>query len=236
MFRKLIAVTSIVLLLSLAFASVSFAQTGSSNQGGSPSDAFTSPGTGRTLQANQQQWYAFQYSGDNSPIMIRLRNASNMMFSVWTQQDLNNAAGNFGSTASPTGRSTSNSQLGDDQYWTGSFNSPGTYYVMVENASGGQGGSYTLDISGSGVSSSGANSTNDQSTTTSNQSGTTTNQSQTGTGSTSSGSTSSSSAQGSAAPSTLPTTGGEMASVFPMLLGGIGALSIAAGALLRRRK
>lgn len=239
MYRKLTLVTITVLLLSLAFASVTFAQTGTGNtgtqdqngQGSGPGNAFNSLANGsRSLQPNQQQWYAFQYAGDNSPIQVRL-SGSNMQFSVWTQQDINNAAGNFGSSANPVGRSTSNSNFNGDQYWTGSFNAPGTYYVMVENANGGQGGNYTLQITGSGVSfggQSGNNANGNNNGNASNNTGGSTSTS--GTGSSTSGSTS------GTAPSTLPQTGGEMASVLPMLIGGIGALSVAAGAMLRRKK
>ena len=149
--RRVTVVSIIALLLCLAFASVSFAQTGTgtdtssqnqsnNGQGSGPSNAFNSLGSGRSLAAGTQQWFAFQSAGDNSQIQIRLRNASNKQFSVWTQQDINNAGGNYGATANPVGRSTANSNFGGDQYWTGSFNTPGTYYVMVENANGGQGG------------------------------------------------------------------------------------------------
>lgn len=289
MYRKLAVVTIIVLLLSLAFASVSFAQTGTGNQGqnnnqsqnnnnnqsqnnnnqsgnnqqgSGPNNAFTSAGSGRSVGQGQQHWYSFQYAGDNSPIQIRLRNASNLVFSVWTQQDIQNANGNYGATATPVGRSSSNDQFGGDQYWTGSFNTPGTYYVMVERNNGGQAngsGQYNLEITGSGVSfgqgnnnqsGSNANGSNNSSgsntssstganTTGRNTSSTGSNTSSTGsntTGSNTSSGTGSSSARGGTGPSTLPRTGGEMASVIPMLIGGMGALSVAAGAMLRRKK
>jgi LPXTG-motif cell wall-anchored protein len=249
MYRKVAAVTIVVLLLSLAFASVSFAQSGttsSSNsqqnqsqnsngnqannngQGFGPDNPYRALGPGgvRNLRANEQQWYAFEYAGDNSPIQIRLT-GSNTQFSVWTQQQINAAGGNFGASANPAGRSTSNSQFGGDQFWQGSFNTPGTYYVLVENASGGQGGSYTLSVTGTGVSWKGQSANNTSSANNNSSSKST---------SSSSNNTSKSGSTASTTPKTLPRTGGEMASVLPMLIGGMGALSVTAGALLRRKK
>lgn len=260
MYRKLFVVSIIALLLSLAFASVGFAQTGTGNQdamqnqgattnqnnqtnqnqnqGDDPGSAFNSLRQGsQNLNAGQRQWYVFRYAGDNSPIQIRL-SGSNAQFSVWTQQDIQNAQGNFGANANPVGRSSANDQFGGDQYWTGSFNTAGNYYVMVETTSGGAAsGNYTLSVTGSGVSWQGNNqSANNQTGATgNNQSGATdNNQSGSQQGQTQQGQ--SGQQAGGLAPETLPTTGGEVASVMPLLIGGVGALSVAAGALLRRKK
>jgi LPXTG-motif cell wall-anchored protein len=260
MYRKLFVISMIALLLSLAFASVGFAQTGTGNQGapqgqgtttgqnaqgnqtgqnqgGDPGSAFNALGQGsQNLNAGQRQWYVFRYAGDNSPIQIRL-SGSNAQFSVWTEQDIQNARGSFGATANPVGRSSANDQFGGDQYWTGSFNAPGNYFIMVETTSGGAAtGSYTLSVTGSGVSWQGGNqsATNQQGqsgTTGNNQSGSQQGQTQTGSQQGQSGQQA-----GGLAPETLPTTGGEVTSVMPLLIGGMGALSVAAGALLRRRK
>jgi LPXTG-motif cell wall-anchored protein len=234
--RKLFMVTIIMLLLSLAFASVSFAQTGTGdqqnqaqtqnqdqNQGGDPGSAFNSPGQGsRNLNAGQRHWYVFRYAGGNSPIQIRV-GGSNMMFSVWTQQDIQNARGDFGATANPVGRSSANEQFGGDQYWTGSFNVPGNYFVMVEPM-GQNTGSYTVSITGSGVSWQGQQSNQGQAAVQQGQGQTEAQQGQSG------------QQAGGVAPETLPTTGAATASLMPLLIGGMGALSVAAGALLRRKK
>jgi LPXTG-motif cell wall-anchored protein len=223
MYRKLTVVTIIVLLLSLAFASVSFAQSGTDNQGTGPNNAFMSAGQGRSLAPGQRQWYSFQSTGDeDNQVQIRLA-GQGVQFSVWSQQDIANAAGDFGNDATPKGRSTGNEDMGNDQFWSGSFNTPGTYYIMVERTNGGQGdnanasGNYSLQVTGAGVSFGGLSSNNQSNS--NNQSG-----------------SDQSSAAASAAPVTLPVTGGGTASVLPMLLGGLGALSVAAGALLRRKK
>jgi hypothetical protein len=150
------------------------------------------------------------------------------MFSVWTQQDIQNANGYFGTTASPVGRSTPNPQFGNDQYWTGSFNTPGTYYAMVERVNGGNtdnaGGNYGLEVTGSGMGFTGGN--NSQQSQSGNQRG---QGSTSGTSASNSNSGSDNSAsQGGVTPATLPRTGGETATVFPILISGMGALSVAA--------
>jgi LPXTG-motif cell wall-anchored protein len=251
MYRRLFVVSIIVLLMSLAFASAAFAQTGAGdqgnqqnqgqtqnqgqmqNQGGDPATAFNSLSQGSmNLNAGQRNWYVFRYAGDNSPIQIRL-SGSNAQFSVWTQSDVQNAQGDFGATANPVGRSSANSNFGGDQYWTGSFNAPGNYYIMVETTNGGQNtGNYTLSVTGSGVSWQGQ-SGNQQGQTGNQQSGATGATAQSGQQSGATGAQSGQQA-GGLAPQTLPTTGA--ASAMPLLIGGIGALSLAAGAVLRRRK
>ncbi|MCU0508644.1 MAG: LPXTG cell wall anchor domain-containing protein [Anaerolineae bacterium] len=252
MYRRLFVVSIIVLLLSLAFASAAFAQTGAGNegdqgtqqnqgqtqnqgqmqnQGGDPGSAFNSLSQGSmNLNAGQRNWYVFRYAGDNSPVQIRL-SGSNAQFSVWTQGDIQNASGNFGATANPVGRSSANSNFGGDQYWTGSFNAPGNYYIMVETTNGGQNaGNYTLSVTGSGVSWQGQQGGQNQ---TGNQQGAS---SATGQQAGATGAQQGQSGQqaGGLAPQTLPTTGA--ASALPLLIGGIGALSVAAGAWLRRKK
>ena len=265
MYRRLSIVSIIALLLALALAGVASAQTGTGNQGtqgnqgnqgGDPGSAFNSLSqSSRNLNAGQRQWYVFRYAGDNSPIQVRLA-GSNATFSIWTQQDIQNAKNDFsGATANPVGRSSANNQFGGDQYWTGSFNAPGNYYILVETTNGGANtGNYTLNVTGTGVSWQGQAGANTGSTgnqagantgSTCNQAGANTgstgNQSGANTGSTgnqsgaNTGSTGSNQ-QGGLAPSTLPTTGGEAASAFPMVIGALGALSVAAGALLRRKK
>jgi LPXTG-motif cell wall-anchored protein len=235
MYRRLFVVSIVVLLLTLALASVSFAQTGTGsednqqnqgqtqNQGDNPGSAFNGLSqSSMNLNAGERDWYVFRYAGDNSPIQIRL-SGTNAQFSVWTQSDIQNAQSNFGATANPVGRSSANTNFGGDQYWTGSFNAPGTYFIMVETTSGGQNtGNYTLSVTGSGVSWQGQQAAMQQGTTG-------TQQGQTGAQQGTSGQQA-----GGLAPQTLPTTGA--ASAMPLLIGGLGALAVATGALLRREK
>ncbi|MCX6032640.1 MAG: hypothetical protein NT169_25555 [Chloroflexi bacterium] len=102
--------------------------------GTGPADALTPSANWTPLAAGQWAWYAFQYAGDGSQVMVRMAvdPASPVTFSVWTPADVAQWAQD--GTMNPVGRGSASKVYGDDLIWTGHFNTPGTYYVVVENA------------------------------------------------------------------------------------------------------
>jgi hypothetical protein len=99
--------------------------------GKSPADALTPTGQWMPLAVGQQTWYAFFYSGDGSRVVVRmsLAQSNSATFAVWTPGDPARAA--YDNTVQPVGRGSVNNALGGDLVWAGSFNTPGTYYVVV---------------------------------------------------------------------------------------------------------
>lgn len=114
-----------------------------------PEDALTPDNQWTALTAGQPTWYAFNYAGDSSQIVVRMGvDATNpAAFEVWTPGQLAQWA--RGDSVSPVGRGASNDLFGGDLIWTGNFDTAGTYYVLVTAASP---TTYALQISGDGVS------------------------------------------------------------------------------------
>lgn len=114
-----------------------------------PDDALTPDNQWTALAAGQPAWYAFNYAGDGSQIVVRMGvEASNpAAFEVWTPDQLAQWA--RGDSVSPVGRGAANELFGGDLIWTGNFDTQGTYYVLVTAASP---TTYALQINGAGVS------------------------------------------------------------------------------------
>lgn len=139
------AICASVLGVSLSGSMVAFAA------GTGPNNALA-PGTQWTADApGQQTWYAFQYLGDSSQILVRMSVDTNhpASFEVWTPNDLQQWAD--GLAVTPVGQGTINGYMGNDLTWTGSFDTPGTYYVIVTDPNPAP-ANYSLQITGSGVS------------------------------------------------------------------------------------
>jgi hypothetical protein len=119
--------------------------------GRGPGDALSVTGSSQTIQAGRRLWYAFQYSGDKSQILVRMSvwPANSVSFAVWTPTDVQ--LWPRAKKENPVGRGSPNSLYGGDLTWTGSFNLPGTYYVVVDQA-GPVAGNFNLQVTGSGVS------------------------------------------------------------------------------------
>lgn len=100
------------------------------------------------LAAGEQTWYTFNYSGDESQIMIEMSAPNGGGFEVWTPEQY--AQYQAGQAVEPVGRGSASDYYGGDLIWTGNFNTAGTYYVIV-TAEGSQ-IDYALTISGAGVS------------------------------------------------------------------------------------
>ena len=112
--------------------------------GTGPNNTFTGPRGWLTTNPGTSTWYAFQYLGDGSQRLIDMKvyPSTAASFAVWTKQDLQYIG-------TPVGIGSANPNNANDLLWSGSFNVPGTYYVVV--AQSGAGG-YNLTIAGSGVS------------------------------------------------------------------------------------
>lgn len=93
--------------------------------------ALTAAGEWSPLAVGQSVWYAFTYPGDGSPVTVRMSvgQSDSAAFAVWTPDDLARAAQD--DSVQPVGRGSVNDQLGGDLVWTGNFNTPGVYYVVV---------------------------------------------------------------------------------------------------------
>jgi hypothetical protein len=151
--RILLAVVLSVLMVSSAFAAGA--------PGSGPDNALVPTGGTQALAMGQRVWYAFQSGGDNTePIQIQLsaNPQGSAAFSVWTPDNVRNwQAGN---TEEPVGRGTTqiinrgtdNEQTlyGGDLLWKSVFNTPATYYVVVDQT-GPVAGAYRLTITGSDV-------------------------------------------------------------------------------------
>ncbi|MHB0875214.1 MAG: hypothetical protein ACYC5O_04110 [Anaerolineae bacterium] len=119
-------------------------------QGDSPSTATAVSADWTALPVGGRAWYSFEYAGDGSQILVRMGNtpAGSAQFSIWTPQNLADWA--QGAGEKPVGRGSANSLYGGDQVWAGSFNTAGTYYVVVDSLGTGP-SQYNLQITGGGV-------------------------------------------------------------------------------------
>ncbi len=140
-----------------------------------PDTALSAPSGWVSTVQGTRTWYAFQYAGDKSQISIQMQvyPSSAASFTVWTPQ---NAQGwRQGQTVTPVGagspgtvtsgsnplecRPVAGSSLLqcppaptnnlNELVWSGNFNSPGIYYVVV--AQSGPPGGYNLTVTGTGV-------------------------------------------------------------------------------------
>ena len=126
--------------------------------GSTPGQALPLPSTGvYLLPVGQRAWYAFRYAGDGSQILIDLRATpeDSAGFAVFTPGDTGTPVGR-GSQQTMTRRLAGGTVekvelYGGDRIWSGSFRSPGVYYVAVDQA-GADPSTIKLTITGAGVS------------------------------------------------------------------------------------
>jgi len=139
----LLAVSAIV----LPGSSVAFGAAG----GTGPADALAPTGEWVPLAVGQQDWYAFNYDGGDTAVLVRMgvSPSGSAGFSVWTPENVRQWVA--GEKPTPIGRGAKGDMFGDDLVWSGSFKFPGTYYVRVEQT-GPTPGFYALNVSGKGVS------------------------------------------------------------------------------------
>lgn len=139
----LLAVSAVV----LPGSSVAFGAAG----GTGPADALMPAGEWMPLAVGQQVWYAFNYDGGGTAVLVRMgaSPSGSAGFSVWTPENV--AQWVAGEKPDPIGSGATSDLFGNDLIWTGSFTFPGTYYVRVEQT-GQTPGFYALSVSGKGVS------------------------------------------------------------------------------------
>jgi hypothetical protein len=141
---------AVVLLVATLVAVLAPGALLASAQGSGPADAISGAQGWTQIAVGQRIWYAFDYSGDKTQILIRMPASprSALAFSVWTPA----AVDTWARTGKeyPVGRGSPDPGLGNDLAWSGNFNTRGTYYVRVEQK-GTAPGSFDLRISGKGV-------------------------------------------------------------------------------------
>jgi hypothetical protein len=116
-------------------------------------DAMPIEGKWMTLPQGESHWYAFQYDGGEGQIKVNLDadSTKDIRFSLRTPADVEHWQ-KTGETKA-CGCGSQNDAESGDLFWTGNFNSPGTYYVVVEEMGTAAGSTnYALEISGTGVS------------------------------------------------------------------------------------
>jgi hypothetical protein len=135
-----------------------------------PDTALAPSGEWTPLSKGQEHWYVFEYLGHeemrevegeedemeavwiNSSIRVLLDSEpdDSIAFSIWTPENIRTWA--LGEEVEPVGRGGKDDKAPGDLCWCGTFQKPGTYYVVVEHT--GQGpetAAYTLDIGGRDV-------------------------------------------------------------------------------------
>jgi hypothetical protein len=163
--KLLVAMLIVCLLLSPALVQAD------TPGGTGPDDALAPSGEWTPLTKGEKHWYAFEYRGHqemrpvedeedaeeavwvSSRIQILLDSEPDrgVAFSVWTPENIRLWA--LGEEVEPVGRGGEDEYAPGDLCWCGTFEEPGTYYVVVEHT--GQGPDtpyYTLDIRGNDVS------------------------------------------------------------------------------------
>ncbi len=131
---------------------------GQNNPGPTPELAGTGPGDALSVSSGplrlpfgRRVWYAFNYAGDSSQILAQMSVSppGAASFAIWSPNDVKQwEAGN---KVNPQGQGTVNAGYNDDLVWSGNFNEPGTYYVVVDQT-GPYTGRINLSVSGDGVS------------------------------------------------------------------------------------
>ena len=131
MFKKLaVLIAAAILVSTLGFTGSAVAMAA----GVGPDNATAPSANWTPLAAGQWAWYAFRYAGDGSQVTVQMSVDANSpaTYSVWTPADVAQWAQD--GTMNPVGRGSANKVFGGDLVWTGHFNTPGAYYVVVENA------------------------------------------------------------------------------------------------------
>jgi len=107
-------------------------------------------GSWMSLPVGMEHWFSFYYDGDGSQIEITLAADpdNGATFSVWTSEQVRRYS--LGEDVQPVGRGSQNEFASGDLVWSGSFTSPGKYFVRVDHR-GAAPTKCMLDITGSAV-------------------------------------------------------------------------------------
>jgi Tol biopolymer transport system component len=155
MTRKGLHLASALLALTILISAGLVPFSASNAAGTGPDGALVPNGEWSSLNPGESHWYGFYYAGDDSPITVRLQTEPHESagFAVWTPDKIWHWS--LGEYVDPVGRSSGDPRAEGTQVWSGSFPTPGTYYVVVEHAGGPPVTSYyRLDVEGTGVSAS----------------------------------------------------------------------------------
>ena len=148
MSRRLFALTVVFAMASLLIMPGLAAAAG----GTGPSTAMPPDGTWHQIDRGQSQWYSFKYDGKDEQILIKMnaKPSDGAMFMVVTpeQARLWEKTGEEKSC----GCSSEDKYVGADRSWSGKFNMPGTYYIVVKHSGIHETPTdYSLSVSGKGV-------------------------------------------------------------------------------------
>lgn len=121
--------------------------------GTGPGDAYTTYDAWQTLDPGQSHWYKFMYDGEGGQISVLMdaMPGDGASFAVLTPEQARiwEDSGDF----EACGCGGTDRSVKADLSWSGSFNAPGTYYVLVKHAgSRSTPTSYMLSVQGDGVS------------------------------------------------------------------------------------
>jgi len=113
--------------------------------GTGPDDALTPAGEWAPLAVGQKVWYALPQDGGGSKVLVRIAvdPKNSATFKILTPEQVRVWAA--GQTYDPVGRGATDVAFGDDLAWTGSFKTPGAYYIVVEQT-GPNAGGYKLSV------------------------------------------------------------------------------------------
>jgi dipeptidyl aminopeptidase/acylaminoacyl peptidase len=148
--RKKLLLVSILLAIVVLLAG-SVAATAAAG-GTGPDDALVPDSDWHPLAPADSLWYGFQYAGDGSQIQVRLdaEPDDGATFEVWTPDGIRRWGA--GLEADPVGRGGTDPAAPGALVWSGNFNEPGSYYVVVEHAGNPASTNYyQLTVSGDGV-------------------------------------------------------------------------------------
>jgi hypothetical protein len=118
-----------------------------------PSDAYAPDGSWHQIDRGQSQWYAFNYDGQDEQILITMnaKPSDGAMFMVVTPEEA--ALWQKTHEEESCGCSSKDEFVGADQSWAGSFNIPGTYYIVAKHTGNHDTPTfYALNVRGEGVS------------------------------------------------------------------------------------
>jgi hypothetical protein len=153
-YSKIMPWATVMALIALLASSFLPAGTVAAQAAGTgPDDAVPLPSDWQPLSPGETHWYAFDYQGDGSQIQVRLEVVpeGGATFALWTPEGIRRWG--LGLEADPIGRGSTDPSAGSALVWSGSFNTPGTYYVAVQHENNPAGTTYyLLEVSGSGVS------------------------------------------------------------------------------------
>jgi hypothetical protein len=147
-------VLTCIMVGTLLLAAPAAAQEASAGKTGTgPENALVPSNAWMSLGPGMSRWYAFEYAGDGSQIEIMLQSqpVGSISFEVWTPEGIRRRG--LGLEADPIGLGSPDPLVGDNLLWSGSFNTSGTYNVVVRHNGSQPGeGYYRLQVEGNGVS------------------------------------------------------------------------------------